>query len=115
MVLLHQNFLSPQGSSGSTLQYAAFFADCEHELSPVTAGMRLVLVYNLVWVGVPAAAPRLTGRSQAEGLLQEALDQWEEDIAAGAEQKRVAFLLGRGEVDGRDRGTDPQHSRGRAH
>jgi hypothetical protein len=32
--------------SASSLQYAAFFADCEHELTPLTRGMRLVLTYN---------------------------------------------------------------------
>ena len=29
------------------IQYAAFFADCEHEVLPVTSGNRLCLVYNL--------------------------------------------------------------------
>jgi hypothetical protein len=53
-----------------------------------------VLVYNLVWVGTPAAAPRLTGHSPAEVQLKAALKQWERDIARGGEQKRVAFLLG---------------------
>jgi hypothetical protein len=55
----------PQGSE-RTLQYAAFFADCEHELSPISSGMRLVLVYNLVWVGQPGQAPKLHRESPAE-------------------------------------------------
>lgn len=29
------------------LQYAAFYADCEHEVRPVTSGYRVCLVYNL--------------------------------------------------------------------
>jgi predicted 2-oxoglutarate/Fe(II)-dependent dioxygenase YbiX len=28
-------------------QFAAFYADCEHEIRPVTSGFRLALVYNL--------------------------------------------------------------------
>lgn len=32
---------------GFTFPYAAFFADCEHELTEVTAGYRVCLVYNL--------------------------------------------------------------------
>ena len=36
------------------LQYAAFYADCEHEVKPLQSGYRLCLVYNLV----------LSGRSQ---------------------------------------------------
>lgn len=30
------------------LPYAAFFADCEHEIKPITSGHRVCLVYNLV-------------------------------------------------------------------
>ncbi len=31
-------------------QFAAFYADCEHEIRPVTSGFRLTLVYNLTLV-----------------------------------------------------------------
>ncbi len=34
--------------SNTQIHYCAFYADCEHELKPVTSGWRLVLVYNLV-------------------------------------------------------------------
>lgn len=30
------------------LQYAAFYADCEHEIKPLTGGYRICLVYNLL-------------------------------------------------------------------
>ena len=37
---------------GSTcFNYAAFFADCQHELHAVTKGYRLCLVYNLIHSG----------------------------------------------------------------
>ena len=29
------------------IQYAAFYADCEHEVRPLKKGYRLCLVYNL--------------------------------------------------------------------
>ena len=32
----------------SELAFAAFYADCVHEIRPVTAGHRIVLVYHLV-------------------------------------------------------------------
>lgn len=38
-----------RGAAYST-QYAAFYADCQHELRPVMSGHRLCLVYNLVKV-----------------------------------------------------------------
>lgn len=34
--------------SGYKIPYVAFFADCEHEIKPVTAGYRICLVYNLL-------------------------------------------------------------------
>ncbi len=32
-------------------QYAAFYADCQHEIEPVTSGYRVCLVYNLALTG----------------------------------------------------------------
>ena len=85
--------------SANSVQYAAFYADCEHELSPITSGMRLVLVYNLVWVGAPADKPLLDSKTpddpeRTDMRLQQALQAWEDDIAAGGQQKRIALLLG---------------------
>ena len=34
-------------ASGHEMSYAAFYADCEHEVLPIRAGYRLCLVYNL--------------------------------------------------------------------
>jgi len=38
-------------TSNYELQYAAFYADCEHEVRPVTGGYRVCLVYNLTTSG----------------------------------------------------------------
>ncbi len=35
-------------SSDYKISYAAFYADCDHEIKPVTAGYRVCLVYNLI-------------------------------------------------------------------
>ena len=56
----------------SELVFAAFYADCEHEIRPVTEGHRACLVYNLVLTpgqNVAASAPNyadLTGRIAKE-------------------------------------------------
>lgn len=97
-----------QGSDYSRLlQWAAFFADCEHELSPITKGLRLVLVYNLVGVGPPAAAAAVVSAGGLEVLpgssissagrrerLEQAVQAWLAYMAAGGRKKRIAFLLG---------------------
>jgi hypothetical protein len=79
--------------AGSTLQYAAFFADCQHELGQVEQGRRLVLAYNLVWTS-EQAAPDLEDDA-AVVKLQEMAADWEASIAADAQQRiRLAFALG---------------------
>ena len=53
--------------------FAAFYADCVHEVLPVTAGCRLTLVYNLVrrGRGRPPEAPDYAGeQARAAALLQ---------------------------------------------
>lgn len=80
--------------SATSLQYAAFLADCEHKLTPLTAGMRLVLAYNLVFKGPAAAAPRLAPRSAVEARLRAAVQAWERGLQNGGTQERIAFLLG---------------------
>ena len=41
----------------SEARFAAFYADCRHEVMPVTSGCRLTLIYNLLWPGVRPEPP----------------------------------------------------------
>lgn len=61
-------------ASGSETEYAAFYADCEHEVRPVQSGYRLCLTYNLALVNtqsqVQAKAPDgETAIRQLEAIL----------------------------------------------
>lgn len=59
----------------SELTFAAFYADCVHEVLPVTAGYRLVLVYNLLRRGrKPLPKPADYGPQQSS--LASVLSQW---------------------------------------
>ena len=40
--------LSLDNDETSQIRFAAFYADCEHEVKPITGGNRVCLVYNLV-------------------------------------------------------------------
>lgn len=40
--------LDLRGGAPSEIRYAAFYADCEHEVKPVRSGHRVCLIYNLV-------------------------------------------------------------------
>lgn len=54
--------LSPDSAYG--LQYAAFYADCLHEVKPVQSGYRVCLVYNLVKPRGRLQAPRPSAHVQ---------------------------------------------------
>jgi hypothetical protein len=59
-------------ASGYELSFAAFYADCEHEVKPIREGYRLCLVYNLTVAGsrrksgirAPHSAPIITSISE---------------------------------------------------
>lgn len=53
----------------NTFRYAAFFADCEHEVRPVESGFRCCLVYNLVLKKGDPTLLNLPLTEQAETLL----------------------------------------------
>lgn len=46
----------------STIQWAAFYSDCEHEIKDVTTGHRITLTYNLHLVDVVGGAFKLPKR-----------------------------------------------------
>jgi len=61
----------------SELAWAAFYADCVHEVLPVTSGCRLVLVYNLRRPG-EGRLPRPPSYDQEVATLRKLLGRWSE-------------------------------------
>lgn len=60
-------------ASNYKIPYVAFFADCDHEIKPVTSGYRVVLVYNLVYAAgtKKTAVPKIaTQASEIANLLR---------------------------------------------
>jgi hypothetical protein len=79
-------------------QFAAFYADCEHEIRPVTSGFRLALVYNLTLARSKRtiAAPRSNERIAAiAGILQRMKEEVVEPAASDQtiHSSKVAILL----------------------
>ena len=70
-------------------QYLSFYADCEHEIRPITVGYRLALVYNLISEveGDHIAPP---SRAGLIADMQEALDLW--NITPNS-QDRIVYML----------------------
>lgn len=55
-VVEHQGEKVTYRATKPPLSFIAFYADCHHEVRPVKEGYRIVLTYNLVLAGDPAAA-----------------------------------------------------------
>lgn len=88
-----------------SLSFVAFYADCHHEVQPVRDGYRVVLTYDLMLAGEPAApgaalraAPETIGalaarlREHFETPLQP-LRRWEKDAPPRVPPSRLVYLL----------------------
>ncbi len=67
----------------SRAAFAAFYADCLHEVLPVTSGCRLTLVYNLLRP-ISGDAPRPPGYESERAGLAALLRRWADDDDAPA-------------------------------
>ena len=79
--------LDPRPEEPSEIGFAAFYADCVHEVRPVKTGCRLTLVYNLRFVGKrrPLKAPDYRAE---HGRVVELLQNW-----ASAEDEPDKLIL----------------------
>ena len=70
------DFSGLKGMTG--FHYAAFYADCQHELCEVTRGYRMCLVYNLVYSGSGAHPVPIDNRQFVDNVVARIRD-WEKD------------------------------------
>jgi predicted 2-oxoglutarate/Fe(II)-dependent dioxygenase YbiX len=75
----------------SELAWTAFYADCVHEVLPITSGCRLVLVYNLLRPG-KGRLPRPPSYDQETAAIGQLLRRWSEP-SASASQDLAAKLV----------------------
>lgn len=54
LVIAHHDRRVTYRGSGRQLTFVAFYADCHHEVRPVTSGHRIVLTYDLIAKGRPS-------------------------------------------------------------
>jgi hypothetical protein len=81
--------LDMRAADSAEIAFAAFYADCVHEVLPVTSGCRLALVYNLVRRGKRGAlAPPNHEREQAAAAAL--LGEW---AGRGDMPKKIVYLL----------------------
>ena len=58
------------------MRYVAFYADCQHEVKPVTAGYRVCLVYNLALANSQKTTPLAAKNSVIVNQLTDYLTTW---------------------------------------
>jgi hypothetical protein len=94
MCALQVNFAWAGSASATQYCQAAFFGDCEHELLPVTSGLRLCLLYNLVrtTTGMPPAAKSVSNSSIA-AEISTAVAAWCADPDARIKPAKLAVKL----------------------
>lgn len=72
----HEATLDLRCSDPSEVGYAAFYADCRHEVRPVTSGCRLTLIYNLLR---PGSRPQPPAYDAEQDRLAALFEAWGED------------------------------------
>jgi hypothetical protein len=75
----------------SQIGFAAFYADCVHEVRSVTAGCRLTLIYNLRFLG-KRRAPKAPDYRAEQGRVVELLLASPSDFAGDAVQIGAALI-----------------------
>ena len=78
-----------QPEAAFTFSYMSFYADCKHEILPITSGSRLCVVYNLVKTGGAGPAPSLCGLASHLETLVAAAKQWAASFNANRNEKLV--------------------------
>ncbi|MBY0514000.1 MAG: 2OG-Fe(II) oxygenase, partial [Gemmataceae bacterium] len=63
-------------AAGRSASFAAFYADCEHEVERVTSGVRLALAYNLVLKPQPKKSADAASPTAPDDRLAETLGSW---------------------------------------
>lgn len=100
LVVTHGGQVATYRSSRRSLSFVAFYADCRHEVRPVTSGARVVLTYNLILQGETARAPMADGQTvdAVARLLDEHFTapvpppRWGPDVP-GDPPTRLVYLL----------------------
>ncbi len=71
-----QTLTFDEAAGGKAPCYAAFYADCEHEVQRVTSGVRLCLAYNLVLKPKRVKASAAAKAAAPADVLAESIGSW---------------------------------------
>ena len=86
--------LDLRGADASEAAFAAFYADCVHEVLPVTSGCRLALVYNLIRKG-PGRRPQPPSHETETADIAALLRRWSAERGAATDDtpEKLVYIL----------------------
>jgi predicted 2-oxoglutarate/Fe(II)-dependent dioxygenase YbiX len=99
LVVRHQQqavTLDLHREDASEVGYAAFYADCVHEVLPITQGCRLTLIYNLLRADKQLPPPKPPDYHQEQALVAALLHNWTASLKAEHDDKipeKLIYLL----------------------
>ncbi len=81
------------GAEVSEVSFAAFYADCEHEVRPITEGNRVCLVFNLVHQRGAKAKGKTLEAPDYERQIAAAAELLEKNLTEPGTPAKIAWLL----------------------
>ena len=77
----------------SEVSFGAFYADCEHEVRPITEGNRVCLVFNLIQERAAGGKSESLRAPDYEKQITAAAELIEKNLSASAAPAKIAWLL----------------------
>ena len=77
----------------SEVSFAAFYADCEHEVRPITEGNRVCLVYNLIHERAARGKRESLRAPDYEAQIAATAELLEKNLSASGAPAKIAWLL----------------------
>lgn len=81
------------GGEISEVKFAAFYADCEHEVRPITEGNRVCLIYNLIQQRGGKAKGESLCAPDYENQIAAAAELLAENLSGAGVSAKIAWLL----------------------
>jgi len=76
----------------NNIYFAAFYADCQHEVKPITKGHRLCLIYNLIYTGF-GRGPVPPNNQKTVSSIVSAMKAWNGDVDSNDSPKILIQML----------------------
>jgi len=78
--------------AGGNIYFTAFYADCEHEVKPITKGHRLCLVYNLLYSDIKEC-PVPPNNSALVSTIVSSMKAWNKDTGSNNCPELMSYML----------------------